>query len=373
MLKLGIITFHTPINYGAALQAYALQKKISNLGYDCELIDFRLKRIEKNRELFCFEEYKMLVGKLKVLLKRILFDLCFCLKRKKLRDNFNKFMKNSMILSPEKYFNYHELELFCQNYDTYIVGSDLVWNTDMAKGVDPVYFLDFVKDLSKNRFSYASSIGSSVIREEHKADYSRMLKNLNYISVREKTAVELLSELTDKKIVNVLDPTLLLSAKEWQKIQSSPVFKGKYILVYMVEYSVQLFECAKKIGKEKNMKIVHFNFKNYFGKNSINVSHVGPAEFIWLFANAKYIITNSFHGVVFSIIFEKEFWCIPHSTRGSRMIDLMNLLGLSDRIIQPGEELNISKNICYEVVNELLESEKEFSIKYLKDSIEKSK
>jgi len=364
--KIGMLTFHNPNNFGAMLQAYALQKLLKNKGYDVEIMDYRLPRIENFKKLFYFKLYKN--HSIYLFLRRTLSDIVFFPLNYMRNKKFDEFMNRYMNLSEIKYKNYEDLKSRGQEYDIYIVGSDLVWNPEAACGVNPIYFLDFV--INAKKISYASSIGDSKISLENKIEYKKYINNLDYISVREKTAADLLQNITDKPIINVLDPTLLLSKQEWNVISKKPKIKEKYILVYMVESTPNFIEIVNKISLKTGLKVVQFSRKTIFN-NEIKRAYIsGPLEFIGYIEEAEIIITNSFHGVVFSIINEKNFYTVPHSTRGSRMVDLLNILGINDRIIyKPGDITDLPCEIDYNIVNTQLEQQKKYSFEYLEKSI----
>lgn len=357
-MKYGIITFHRAINYGAVFQTYALCETIKNQGYDCEVIDYRCEFLEKQYRKFgiydLFNPKKIAL----ILLKNI-----------PIRDNtlnFENFRNKHLTLSERIYNSPLDLKESNNIYDVFITGSDQVWSYYCA-GFDKSYFLDFVSTVNK-KTSYAASFGVTSIPNEYKTDYIELLNEFNSISVREEQGAKLVKELTNENVEVVLDPTLLLSHKQWEKIAVPHIKNKKYILIYLLAESDTLFSFAKKIANEKNLEIIYIHDRLFSKKGVTNLNKVSPEEWLSLFKNAEMIITNSFHGICFSINFNKEFYVefLPEPAKvNSRLENILKAFDLENRVINSCTTTKID----YEKVNKILEEKRRQSLCFIKEHI----
>lgn len=318
--KSATITFHKPRNYGAVLQAYALQKSILELGIDNEIIDYECKSKQNLKDFLKYLIFMPLVYMHKKIFKSF---------RKKYLKVTKKMKKNSL---KSKEFN--------SKYNFFITGSDQVWNYEII-GNDGAYLLDFVSD-DKKKLSYAASFGISKIPDEKILWYRNNLKNFSNILVREKTGIKILKNLIDKKAKIVLDPVFLLEKEKWNdlvvKDDKFTKIKNKYILIYMGNKNINQF--SKVLSKKYNLPIYNITMniplksENRVGKLEMLLT---PEEFISAIKNAKFVVTGSFHAVVFSIIYNREFFVnnIDKNkiNRSSRQKDLFELLGINNREI----------------------------------------
>lgn len=273
------------------------------------------------------------------------------------------------------YKDLHENNL---QYEGLICGSDQIWNPDYNI---PSFFLDFGSDECK-KVIYAASIGKSKLKRNEKKVYKKLLVSPDYISVREKTAQKLISNLTNKTVELVLDPTLLHDEKYWNKKadDSSLVLNKDYVFCYFLGLSDEKIKSANRFAKINNCEIITIPFLHNDNDNCTSLfegqllSNVNPADFLNLIRNSKYILTDSFHAVVFSIIFNKRFWCFSRDmdTYGmnTRLDTLLSYVNMNDRMISPKELLNKSVdygNIYYD--NKILNAKREHSINFLKKSL----
>lgn len=375
MKKIGIATIHDIYNYGSILQAYATQRAVEKMGYDCEIINYRYPN-----------EYHQRKGSLlNVLKSNFLFRVNAFLKNKlpgrkydTYVKNYNDFKSKYYNLSPMRYSNLDELKNFPPKYDIYLSGSDQIWRPEFVKN-DDCFFLNFVEGVKK--ISYGSSFSSTNIPEEYKETYKKFLNDYSHLGVREASGVSIIKNLTGKDAELVLDPTLLLSKKEWESVLKEFNSEQPYILCYGQNFGDSYMErLAKYLIKEKypNHKILRLNgkFYDYFNNKMEFVLDAGPAEFLGIFKNASIVLAQSFHATVFSILFEKEFVSILRGSENhdTRQLNLLSLLGLNERKVFIGEDFNkidvLEKKIDYSVVNTVLGLEKEKSLNYLKKSLE---
>lgn len=369
-MKIRILSIHSAHNYGSVLQAYALMKSLQSYSNDVEIINYRPEYFEKEYRLFSiafYKKYDSWLKKIIYFIVRIIFFRKRLIKYKK----FESFMERNYFLSKDKYKSYNDFIENTPDGDVYICGSDQIWNTDITEGIDNVYFLKFVKQGKK--VSYAASLGRKIIDEKYFEEYKTCLSSFDAISVREESSLEEFKKLGLNSVEVVLDPTLLLSMKEWELMSfySKLKMKEPYLLVYRLENTVEFNNIVKSVSKLLGLKIVSLNkIKSY--NREINFPQAGPEDFLYLFKNAEFIITNSFHGTVFSILFEKKQIIVPNTTKPYRMLDLMNKVGLQRRIINKISELNsdiLYEEIDYKQVKINLEYHIEKSKKFIESTL----
>ena len=360
-MKLGIITYHRAVNYGAVLQAYALNRYINELCIPSEIIDYRCDYIE---DLYSLSKKHQHDNSLKQLI-RYLLEYKF---KKKCGARFQKFRKSELGLSDMSY-NKDEIANTNSIYDLFLTGSDQVWNY-ACTNYDKAYFLDFVDDSCKKN-SYAASFGFDEIPQEIKEEYSNLLGDFKNISVREDDGVRIVNELIFKNAVHTLDPTLLLTADEWASIIPKAPLKKNYILVYTFGLTENIINQAKALSKLTGLRILRISNGIYKNNSGIKyIRAVGPIEFLNLFKNASYIITNSYHGTLFSINFNKKFFLerLDEVNLNTRVNSILTLLCLKDRLI-PGCDSDLLREINYEKVNEIIQQERIKSTNFLKEII----
>ncbi len=351
-MKVGIITFQETNNYGAVLQNYALQQAIIQKGHTVETIDYKSDYIGR--------PYRLIHLKNKGIFS-YLFGLIGYLIYMPRTKKCQRFRRNVHYSRSVNSSNISELE---QEYDAFITGSDQVWNYKLT-GMDTVYMLDFVKDKSKCN-SYAASIGLSEIDDAKKEQYISLLNNFHYITVREKNASVLLGSILRKNITVVSDPCLLLSKEKWASVAAATHAAFKYVFVYQLGVSSDAVRLARRIAKEQSLKLIFTPFPVgafSFGKWDICA---GNAELVGYIKNAEYIVTDSFHGTLLSIIFNKNFFTKisgTHAGVSSRIHDLLEHYELTDRIIQ--ENIDYRKPIPYKAINKQLEADRAFAMETL--------
>lgn len=367
MKKIGIVTFHNAHNYGAMLQVYALQKILSEK-YDVEIINYINPIIKKN-----YKSIRISNDSVISFIKSLGSSIIYLPETLKRQRNFNEFLRKYLKVG-EKYDTEETLKNNPPKKDIYITGSDQVWNYTLTNGLSDIYTLNF-GDKKTKRISYAASIGVGEIPDNQKDIYNKKISIIDSISVRELQAQKILSELIKKDIYEVLDPTLLLSREEWEKLIKNKInHNEKYILVYGIGNQNKLSDIANYLSKETNNNIIHFNKTNSKFKNILKRAYTySPTDFLYLVKNAEYTIVRSFHGMVFSILFHKKFFVIPDESSGSRVYDLLRKLGLSDRIVNGIDDLgDFTREIDYSLVDKILKKEREKSMNFLETAIEKT-
>lgn len=322
-MKVGIITFHNGSNYGAALQSFALQEVEKKLGNEVFLINYDNRFISKglDRVRFGFS----ILG-----LYSCFIDLLNYKSNRRKIEKFKEFFRNYYSLT--HLMNSDALKTTNFYFDLGISGSDQIWNPLLNKGVDDIYYLNFGS--FRYKISYASSLGNYKFDNENFNDLiKRYLQSYLKVSTRESS--DKLERLIGKKIFNVCDPTLLLSKEEWANSLGISENISPYILVYSLTDSDNVIKIAHLIAKKKNLKIINIGKAIYHYNDVRCVLDAGPKEFVELFYNASYVVTNSFHGTAFSINFKKQFVSVKHPKSPERAEHILSVTGLLSRLVSP--------------------------------------
>lgn len=365
MKKIGIITIHRINNYGAMLQSYALNKYLTNQGYDVKTIDFRTPRVAESYKIFYpINSLMNIVRNVQALL--------YSQQLKKRKKRMEQFLCENLPITNDCYYSNESLKKAKLGYDYYICGSDQIWNVGCSN-YSEAYFLSFAEDGAR-KISYAASIGEREVSSENKGIFKELLKDFYKVSVREKYAADSLSKICNKDVYTVMDPVFLLSADQWKDILPKTKNKGKYILLYALRGDIKGMRAfVKEKGKQYNLPIVvvTMNLREMQYKNK-KCYDAGPLEFLNLIKNAEYVCTNSFHGVAMAIIFEKKFWAFSHEDKknsSARIYNLLEQLGLQERVICHKDSIDFEKEIDYRKVEERKSIAVENSKSYLKEAL----
>lgn len=374
-MKIGIMTFHKSQSHGAMLQAFALQRTLEKLGHEPEIINYD-RYYQKNQNAVSagtlFSKAKRLIIKMASFLFQIRYKKSIAVREAR----FELFRTEYLKIGKQEYRMTEELENANLPYDAYITGSDQVWNPDSINH-DAFYFTFL--DRSKRTIAYAPSLGVSKLDNETiRNRMQEYLQHIQFLSCREKTGATILAEITKRHVEQVLDPTLLLSREEWRKwIPATPIH-GRYVLCYFLgslKYGrIYAEKVARKLGYQ--IVVIPQSPMDIFSHH-IKAFGVGPLEFLALFASAAVICTDSFHGTIFSINFEKPFFSFCRrnpdgaASRISRLRDVLEELGLLDRLIMPGTAKIPDKiEIDYESVRIKLNEKRAYSLDYLVNSLQ---
>lgn len=362
------VTFHRADNYGALLQAYALQEFLLKSNYNTEILNYDNKNVSSAYKLFT----KFTLNPLK---------LCYhCasdimnLNKKSIR--IKKFQEYRDNIKLSEYFKKaNEVENKILPNSIFIVGSDQVWNQKWTGGLDDIYTLNFGGNRIK-RISYAASCGKTTAIENNKELFFERLNRFDNISVREDGLKDYLKKVINNKVDVVADPTLLLTKKQWERnICKTRIVKEKYIFTYEAGNPNELFyDVINKLSMITGLKIV------YFGKNDIKKRYkckkecyysTGPEEWLNLLYNAELVVTTSFHGVALSTILNKNVFVVL-STFPDRLLTLLNTVNLENRIIKSIDDVEtvFNSNIDWNTVNKKIETERKKSSEWLINAIE---
>lgn len=357
-------------NYGTSLQSFALHKILQKYGYNVSFLQNIPRKFT----------YK---NQIKLVLSLLGIDLCnikdlliskeWSIKDKKIKA-FIKANYNLIKINSQK-----QKKDLLQTTDTFITGSDQIWNTQYS--FNPYYFLDFADN--KKKIAYASSMGISDFPEEHKAEVKRLLLKFCHIGVREKTALESISKLLNRNdIQQVLDPTFLLNNEEWTTISNNAYLEfkipQKYILCYLIGnnswYKEDLRQVCSILGIKDLIIIPAIENKDFQIEGAFVYNEAGPLEFIKLIKEASFICTDSFHATAMAINFQKDFVEFirfkdaDEVSQNSRIYDLLNHYRLSSRIYSENTEW--FDKIAYNEINKQLEIDRKNSLNFLLNSIE---
>jgi len=368
-VKVGLISYHFLNNYGTMLQAYALQRKICDFGFEAEYIDYRLQEIRKSLfKTLCIRTKRLGIYLLRY--KYYSVKAVYASNMAIRKEYFKEFYTKHIRTSPLQYATLRELELRPPDYDIYIVGSDQVWNPTLSSA-NPAYYLSFIKD-NKKKASYAPSIGVISLTPAQEQKMAGYIRDFNYLSCRELSGARLLEDISGRNVLHVLDPTLLLEQTIWGELAIKPRIIEPYILCYFLGDTKQPREFALQLERKTGIKAYYIPRSPLDMSKKTAIFDVGPSEFLGLIQNASYVCTDSFHGSVFSIIFERQFYsfCKRADTEltsdNSRIKELLRYTGLENRLITSGQSLPDKEyKIDYHLVESYLGPMKERSEAYL--------
>ena len=337
-MKIALITIHNANNYGAILQTFATQEVLKRYG-NVTILNYKKKHIARGLDSPIRFEWSwhglLMTGK----------DIIRILPRyralKKIKRFIMLYIKTTSVLSD---FDIQKGK--ADGYAIYIAGSDQIWNPACVAEdyqIDPIYFLNFVPKGCK-KISYASSMGDYYFSNKDMEKISNFLSDFNFLSVREKNRGELLSKLLQRRVEHVLDPTLLLKKEDWMNLVKTKKYSnkelGEYFLIYSVSKDALLKKAINFLSKRRKMKIISIDQGIKVGiKVDKQFRDSGIEDFLELFYNAEFIVTDSFHGVCFSLNFNKPFVAVS-SRENCRIKSLLEIIEMKNRLVTSEEELN---------------------------------
>lgn len=353
-MKIGIVTMISN-NYGALLQCYALQTILQRMGHQVVVVNRKwgkLPQTYSTKDKLC-----ELKARLRAFVKG--------------KDAFSRFRNDYLHLSKPVHIQQDLLRLNNQ-LDVVISGSDQVWNGDCMNTMDGYFFLDWVDYPKVRRFSYAASFGKDTFQasDEHFCMAKQLMQSYDGISVRESSGIKICKEVFGCDALNHLDPTLLLKAKDYSAlIQKRDEEVSPYICSYMLDMTNDKQRIAEYMAH--NSKCFVRNI--YPSASSAEQQYIRVEEWLYFIRNAEYVVTDSFHGMAFSIIFNKQFVCLNNPKRGSaRFLNLLSKLNLLERLIDVDKATHESidcilrHNIDYSSVNRTIQDLREEAFEYLK-------
>ncbi len=320
-MKIGILTFHRANNLGAVLQASALLQYLQDYHGQTELIDFYPNNAAKRPGT---------LRKLLSVVKRVVLFPSMAAQIKK-EKRFAAYRKKYYTLSGQTLYGDGEIRQAKLSYDVLISGSDQIFNTNLT-GDTAAYYLDFENRAKK--ISYASSFGRSALSEREIQLIKEELPKFSAISVREDSAAEQIKREIGLRVPVVVDPVFLLDKAQWNNRCSNETLPGRYIFVYSMENSENLETAVTTMQQSMGLPVIVVRGGGQPGRISGKEDPTcGPEEFLRYIRDAELVITNSFHGTAFSILFEKDFLCVAHSTRNARLENLMQMIDRKNALI----------------------------------------
>lgn len=352
--KSTIVTFHWALNYGASLQVFALQQVISSVIGPVEVLHYVPQFLATQHRRFCRPMLRTL-GYLPANLYRRVQQI----------GAFERFTARHIHLSKGRFSRPEDV---CdEQSDLIFLGSDQIWNPDITGGFDNVYFGRYSRKPNSKVISYAASVGKPSFSEQEQRDFQRLLQGVDRISVREESAKRLIAPLVDRPVEVVLDPTLLLDRHAWSTVANSRDRKP-YVLVYSMAGYVETSDIAATVARRMGIGVLEILPSGRFMRDRLThatMANVGPAEYLGLFENAAFVVTDSFHGTAFALIYNKDFFTVPHRERGGRLVDLLARFGLSHRLVRDTAEAAGAGPIDYQEVNGLVHLERTRSVQFL--------
>lgn len=357
-MKIGILTFHCACNYGAVLQTYGLQEYLKSCGHDVEIIDYRPSYLTAGgywafplpqlKKASLFRKILRIGNWIRLLPLRI----ASLSARIKFQKGFTDFINRSLFLTRESYVEGDCIAV--ENFDALVFGSDQIWSPIHTNGGDLVFWGDLPNSNGKLKIAYAASAGASSEQLGENPIFVAALKNFDAISVRESNLAASLQPKTELKIETVLDPTLLVDKSIWEKLAVPPKMQKKYVLVYQVSYNPQADRIAREIAKQLECDIVSV-WAGFTPRRKGMHKSVSPTQFVGWVRNATFVISTSFHGTAFSLIFEKPFYYVGNGNAAeNRPRQILGSLGLSNRYIVGTHGSSVSTEIDWCDVRERL-------------------
>ena len=356
----GLVTFQSQYNCGSALQAYALQETIKLLGFDCKILNYFYWNDMKAYDLvrWCSKNPKV-----------ILFDF-YTIKNCYNRKRAYKKFQNKYLNLTEQTDEWQDLGEFSNDCEILVCGSDQIWNPGTTQGVHPAYFLEFA-NAAQRRIAYGPSFAISSIPTVYFDDLRAALQDFSAISVREKQTADQLATIIGRKVFCALDPTLLHNSDFYDRLLKEYTLSlpQRYLFVYCLHYTHlnDLRKSAEKYAKKHNLKIVYFNkFNIYHPLYKFNIFQYGPEAFLYAIKHADFVMGDSFHAAVFSVIYNKQFSIYAVEGGQSRTDTLFERLGIEKNYLNDHSFVPID----YDKVNSLLKEQQEESLAFLKAALE---
>lgn len=361
MSSVAVLTFHFVPNYGAALQTYALQTAINRIGHKCYIADYRSAYIERGNAPAAFGLAPKTFAKY-LLMSRY---------QKRRMEAFLNFQNSELTLTKSLSADFSGLRDY--GIKSIVVGSDQVWNPAIS-GNDTAYLL-VNADCDVRKVSYAASLGSSSFPGEFETEWLRGVMNFDYVSVRESSAKLYLENHLNMPVAHVADPVILLSSREWEEqIPHQDALPTRYVLLYCLNnVNRKMLSFARSRCRQLGARLVVIHYSPAHVANAYNVRDCSPLEFVSYIANAAEVVTSSFHGACFSLLFHKPFYSLHDATANrteARVKDLLRYCGVEGRYVASAHEALPISNQDWMLVDHRLEELRQESIDYLTTALD---
>ena len=361
-MNIGIATFHGAYNFGASLQEYALFSTIERLGHTPYVLSIPMEEAHGNSNPQWSDYTRFDLGPYRYARRVTRVTIEFLLKLVK-KDSFLAFEKSHLRIS-----NLPEVP-GAPRFDVLVCGSDQVWNSRFTAG-DPRYFLQFESPETKARIAYAPSFGArDQVPESFLPTLSELLKNIDILSCREQEGSDLVEQLTQRPCPQIADPVMLLSIEDWKKLAKAPptLPKKKFIFCYDMRRQPLLREAAQELAAKAGASV--YILEGFLGKNGWR-SPIGPEEFLWLIQHAESVVTNSFHGTVLSLLFQKPLRVVYPGTMITRIKEILERLHLTHLLVSTREDANRPAVWDVAATQILIEQERSRARDFLKHALD---
>lgn len=363
MKTFGIVSCNTHVNftnYGSALQSWALCRSVENLGYVAKLVDYCPKMMEERdilnpmKHMWDTDEDSRRNLELSMPAIRVNYH------------KFDTFYNRRFIKTAKTYFckNYNEI-VKDENIDGFVCGSDTIFCIDEWNGFEDAYFAEYPCMKNGYAVSYAASFGDAHFNEETYKLLDQKLKNFKALGIREKKMIPYVKEHSNLPVFRTIDPTLLLEANDYEEITAPRIEKEKYLLLYARRYNKRMFDYAETVAAQNGWKVVDISLRAENAGKHRMAYDAGVEEFLSLVKYSEFVVTNSFHGLIFATQFSRPFVAFSRESGDSKIAELLSLFGLSDRLLVTGEE-NFEVNVNYEAVHARIAPSRIDSLNFLK-------
>ena len=368
MNDVGILTFHCSDNYGAMLQAYGLKEYLKQRNVKVEIVRYEPPYMTGRHWWIPY-----------VPLGNVFSTLWYgWYKWKRNREKGKAFFvrranmkhfRSNYLIGREQKKRWLSCHLNSLPYSYYIVGSDQIWNPEVTCGLKSVYFGAFRGNNKKRVIAYAASLGGVSLSSRYDQKFSKLIKHVDAISVREEGAIPYIKQFYAGNVQMVPDPVFLLSKKTWEKIEQLPE-KEHYIVVYITEKNEELTAYVKELSKKQGIEIIQIASDIDLTYEEFDqIYTAGPSEFLGYIHKADYVITNSFHATAFSIIFEKKFIVFQHCSAGERIRNILKTYGLENRLYQQNKNIEIDAVVDWDKVRKQGEESRRAGENFLKNHL----
>ena len=372
-MKASVITLHTVNNYGSALQTYATQKVLEDLGLEVEFVDYWRRdnrgryAVDKALNSPSMQKYKKYWDRHGLTRRLVRLPLSLMLWRK--RAPMRRFISRRIHLTPRSYYSFDELLRETPQADVYITGSDQVWNSVWNQGIEKPFFLEYAPP-GKLRIAFSASIGREKLDESEVEVTREMLLKYHRISMREKSGVELLQKLGIPS-QQILDPTLMLNREQWREIAVPCREKWPYLLVYQLNANAEMDAYAERLAQSKDWEILRISY-GYSGKQKKGKCIVCPSveKLLGYFLQADCVLTDSFHATAFSLNLSRNFVSILPERFGTRIRSITELTGTQDHVLTDYQDLSVvEKAIDFQRVQDILDRERTSARRFLTEAL----
>lgn len=356
---IGIMNHWMVNNYGALFLAYALEKAIMELGYQVETISYLQDEVRRPWKFSMIKKVGLITY-----LMRLGYFLVFILPR----ERSFRYIRNQMKTSAKVYTDRTAAQIG-EDYEKVMIGGDQLWNCKINY-FHINHFLPFIQE-KERKSVYAASLSQDKMREGFEDTFRELAEGFGYITAREQRAVEIIEELTHREVDRVTDPAFFLSAAEWgQLAKPDPKQSKPFCFVYQVQSDREVVSFAEKIAKKRGLEVVYCPFPLKKQIKCKRKPYISPEEWLWYMQNADYVVTDAFHGTVFSILFNRPF-VVEISEygkdTGSRITNILDIYSLQDRLMVKGDCIGADTPIDFEKINRKIEEEVQFGKQKLKE------